>query len=190
MSDISIIHKTNENGKVPADDEQRWFAHVREYGIFNDAQARLIADALIDVQIRVRNDCQKEIDEQVRGFAEGLAEGMAECLMEKIGNLPDEVSVLRERVATLEGQIKAITDLRGIPGARGERGARGEQGKPGIQGLRGGAGPRGMAAPHWIGVKIEGFDLITVLSDGTVGPRISLKQMFEEFAIKQALAGT
>jgi predicted P-loop ATPase len=48
------------------------------------------------------------------------------------------------------------------------------------------AGAPGAAAPHWIGVKIEGFDLITVLSDGTLGPRISLKQMFEEFVMGMA----
>jgi hypothetical protein len=53
----------------------------------------------------------------------------------------------------------------------------------GEQGLRGEPGANGKPAPHWIGVKREGFDLITVLSDCTLGPRISLKQMFQEFAM-------
>jgi hypothetical protein len=81
-----------------------------------------------------------------------------------------------------------MTDLKGIPGKQGERGARGEPGRPGVRGEKGDAGTPGAAAPHWIGVKIEGFDLITVLSDGTVGPRISLKQMFEEF-VRQQMVG-
>ena len=51
--------------------------------------------------------------------------------------------------------------------------------KPSIwPGQKGDAAPPGVAVPHWIGVKIEGFDLITVLSDGTLGPRINLQEMF------------
>ena len=76
-----------------------------------------------------------------------------------------------------------MTDLKGVPGKQGERGARGEPGSQGARGEKGDAGAPGAAAPHWIGVKIEGFDLITVLSDGTLGPRISLKQMFEQLMV-------
>jgi hypothetical protein len=65
-----------------------------------------------------------------------------------------------------------------------------EQGIRGIQGEKGGAGPRGAAGPRWAGTKIESFDLITVLSDGTFGPRISLKQMFEDFERQQMLMGS
>jgi hypothetical protein len=83
----------------------------------------------------------------------------------------------------LEGQIKAMTDLKGVPGKQGERGARGEPGSPGVRGEKGDAGAPGAAAPHWIGVKIEGFDLITVLSDGTLGPRINLQEMFVRGAL-------
>ena len=73
-----------------------------------------------------------------------------------------------------------MTNRKGVPGRHGERGARGEPGRQGVRGEKGDAGPSGTAAPHWIGVKTEGFDLITVLSDGTLGPRISLKQMFDD----------
>jgi hypothetical protein len=86
----------------------------------------------------------------------------------------------------LEGQIKAMTHLKGVPGKQGERGAPGEPGRQGVRGEKGDAGPPGAATPHWIGVKIEGFELITVLSDGKLRPRISLKQMFEEFVMGMA----
>jgi hypothetical protein len=197
MSNSGIIHKTRDDGRVvhrtdntDTDQTNEWLKHVCEYNIFTDVQARLLADALIAAQVNVRNDCQKEIDDQIRGYAEGVAEGLAEYVVEKIGSLPDEVRILRERVATLEGQIKAMTDLKGVPGKQGERGARGEQGRPGIQGEKGDVGPCGAAGPRWAGTKIESFDLITVLSDGTFGPRISLKQMFEDFARQQMLTGS
>jgi hypothetical protein len=157
------------------DNGDEWFRHVREYNIFTDDQARLLADALRDVQGYAQNDCKEEI--------EGLAEEVVDFVMDKTGSLPNEVRVLHERVAMIEGQIKAMTDLKGIPGRQGERGAQGTKGVRGEQGLRGEAGANGKAAPHWIGVKLDGFDLITVLSDGTLGPRISLKQMFEEFVV-------
>jgi hypothetical protein len=184
MSDGSIIRKTSENSKVPADDEQRWFAHVREYGIFNDAQARLIADGLRDVQNYARADFRSEIDDLV-----GVLRTAQDGIYSELDKLHDERRTHRERVAMLEGQIKAMTDLKGVPGKQGERGARGEPGRQGMRGEKGDAGVPGAAAPHWIGVKIEGFDLITVLSNGTLGPRISLKQMFEEF-VRQSMVGT
>ena len=68
-----------------------------------------------------------------------------------------------------------MTDLKGVPGKQGERGARGEPGSQGARGEKGDAGAPGAAAPHWIGVKIEGFDLITVLSNGTLGLRLRLQ---------------
>jgi hypothetical protein len=199
MSDLGIIRKTKDDSKVvhhtdvDTDQTVEWLRYVRGNNIFNDVQARVLADALIAAQVNVRNDCQKEIAGQiegVEGFSEGLAEGMAEHLVEKIGSLPDEVRVLRERIATLEGQLRAMTDLKGVPGKQGERGARGEQGRPGIQGEKGDVGPRGAVGPHWIGTKIIEGDLIAVLSDGTFGPRISLKQMFEEFVRQQMLTGS
>jgi hypothetical protein len=76
-----------------------------------------------------------------------------------------------------------MTDLKGVPGKQGERGAHGRPGRPGGRGEKGDAGQPGAPAPHWIGVKIEGFDLITVLSDGTLGPRINLQEMFVRGAL-------
>src|SRR5262249_54247795 len=119
-----------------------------------------------------------ELVEALRNWQDGA--------YEELDKLHHELRTHRERVAMLEGQIKAMTNLKGAPGKQGERGARGEPGRQGVHGDKGDAGPPGAAAPHWIGVKIESFDLITVLSDGTLGPRISLRQMFEEFAMGMA----
>jgi hypothetical protein len=63
---------------------------------------------------------------------------------------------------------------------------RGETGKQGVRGGRGETGGAGKSASHWIGVKVDGFNLITVMSDGTLGPRISLEKMFGEF-VKQMI---
>jgi hypothetical protein len=98
----------------------------------------------------------------------------------------DAVGILREKVAMLEGQQKAMIDLKGIPGKLGEAG---KQGPTGDAGPPGEAGKPGASAPHWIGVKIDGFDLVTVMSDGTIGPRISLEKMFGEFA-RHMMVGT
>jgi hypothetical protein len=180
MSDGSIIRKTRDDSKVVyhTDDGDAWFRHVREYNIFNDAQARLIADGLLDVQIYARSERDSALDELI-----GTLRDWQDGTYEELDKLHDELRTHRERVAMLEGQMKAMTDLKGIPGKQGERGARGELGKQGARGEKGDTGAPGAAAPHWIGVKVEGFDLITVLSDGTLGPRITLKQMFEQLMV-------
>ena len=180
MSNGSIIRKTRDDSKVVyhTDNGDEWFRHVREYNIFNEAQAGLIADGLRDVQIYARAERDSAIDELIEALR-----NWQDAAYEELDRLHHEVRTHRERAAMLEGQIKSMTDLKGVPGKQGERGARGEPGRQGVPGAKGDAGPPGAAAPHWIGVKIEGFDLITVLSDGTLGPRISLKQMFEEFVV-------
>ena len=174
MSD-EIVHKAFENSKIT--DDERWFAHVRDYGIFNDAQVRLIADPLIDVQVRAREECKQ----QVTSLQDALVDFLQDNVLDELRRVRSELGVARERVAMLEGQIKAMTDLKGVPGKRRETGKKGEKGARGAQGEVGPPGSEGRAAPHWIRIKTEGFDLITVLSDGTLGPRISLQKMFETF---------
>jgi Collagen triple helix repeat (20 copies) len=195
MSDANKVYKTRDSSKVVLDSDQtvEWLKYVRENNVFDSAQARVLADTLIDVEIRARN----EFDQKLEGLAEEVAQTLVQYVGEKthdvrkLRDLPDEVKELRERVIMLEGQLKAMVDLRGVPGKQGERGERGEQGKSGIQGERGATGPRGAAGPHWIAVKIvDGFNLIPVLSDGSFGPKVSLKQMFEEFAMRQMLTGS
>jgi hypothetical protein len=185
MSEISIIRKTNENSRVETEQERierelredDWVFDV-EYAVFTREQVDLIARALVDASIDLRVQF-KDALAKVRAEFTATLDGIDGELDE----LHHEVRVARERAAMLEGQLKAMTDLKGVPGKQGDRGPRGEPGRQGMSGEKGDAGSPGAAAPHWIGVKIEGFDLITVLSDGTLGPRISLKQMFEEFVM-------
>ena len=177
MSDGSIIRKTRVETEEECIErglrEDDWVFDV-DNPVFTREQVDVLA-------LGINAICKDKIAEMPAEFRAEL-----DGIGGELDKLHDEMRTHRERVAMLEGQIKAMTDLKGVPGKQGERGARGEPGRQGLQGEKGGAGPPGAAAPHWIGVKIEGFDLITVLSDGTLGPRISLKQMFEEFVMGMA----
>jgi hypothetical protein len=73
------------------------------------------------------------------------------------------------------------------PGPGWQSGPVGKKGEKGIPGDRGSKGEPGKAAPHWIGVKLEGFNVVAVMSDGTVGPRFSLAPMFEQFEVQRQL---
>ncbi|HEY2243470.1 MAG TPA: hypothetical protein VGH47_04500 [Xanthobacteraceae bacterium] len=68
-----------------------------------------------------------------------------------------------------------------IPGPGWQAGPVGRRGEKGIAGERGGKGDPGKSAPHWIGLKADGYSLTAVMSDGAIGPRISLFSMFEQF---------
>jgi hypothetical protein len=102
------------------------------------------------------------------------------------GTYKTDVSYQRLDVVTLDyGWFVARVDNPGTcpgpdwqagpVGRRGDKGPKGDRGDPGAQ------GPAGKTAPHWIGVKTEGYSLVAVMSDGTVGPRISLQPLFEQF---------
>jgi hypothetical protein len=76
-------------------------------------------------------------------------------------------------------------DPRSIPGD-GEDWQAGPVGKPGERGL---AGPRGLKgdagkdAFTWVGVKVDrgAYTLTAVMSDGSEGPAISLRPLFEQY---------
>jgi hypothetical protein len=96
-------------------------------------------------------------------------------------------------VVTLDyGWFVARVDNPGvIPGPdwqSGPVGKRGEKGLPGERGMAGPKGEPGRDAAHWAGTKVEGFNLITVMSDGTLGPKISLASMFQQFAAEMTSA--
>lgn len=90
-------------------------------------------------------------------------------------------------VVTLDhGWFVAKKDNPGAPpGPDWQSGPVGKRGEKGMPGERGPAGPRGEAAPHWVGVKIEGYSLIAVMSDGTFGARFSLKDMFDTYDVER-----
>jgi hypothetical protein len=73
------------------------------------------------------------------------------------------------------------------PGPGWQSGPVGKRGEKGLPGDRGERGPVGKPAPHWIGVKLDGFEVVTVMSDGTIGPRFSLAPMFEAFEAQRQL---
>jgi hypothetical protein len=94
-------------------------------------------------------------------------------------------------VVTLDhGWFVARRDNPGeIPGPGWQSGPVGKRGEKGLPGQRGEAGPPGKPAPHWVGVKIDGFEFVAVLSDGTLGPRVSLRSMFAAFEAELQLKG-
>jgi hypothetical protein len=89
-------------------------------------------------------------------------------------------------VVTLDyGWFVAKVDRPGpAPGPGWQAGPVGKKGDKGIAGERGPPGAPGKPAPHWIGVKLDGYELVTVMSDGTVGPKISLNAMFDQFGLE------
>ena len=72
------------------------------------------------------------------------------------------------------------------PGPDWQSGPVGKRGEKGVPGEKGAVGK---AAPHWVGCKLDGFTVKTVLSDGTMGPTISLAPMFEEYDAERQLRG-
>ena len=80
-------------------------------------------------------------------------------------------------------RASTIPARRPVPGW--QSGPVGKRGDKGLAGDRGPPGPAGKAAPHWIGAKIvDGYELVTVMSDGTLGPKIALGPMFEQFGLE------
>jgi hypothetical protein len=156
MSDGSIIRKTRTETE-----EERIERELRETDWVFDVENPVFTREQVDVPASginaICNDKIAEVRAEFRAKPDDIGG--------ELDKLHVELRTHRERVAMLEAQIKAMTDLKGVPGKQGERGARGEPGHQGLQGEKGGTGPPGAAAPHWIGVKIEGFDLITVLSN-------------------------
>jgi hypothetical protein len=68
----------------------------------------------------------------------------------------------------------------------GPVGKKGDKGAPGERGATGAPGPPG---PHWTGARIDGYSLVTTLSDGSSGPRISLQPMFEQLHAELEMRG-
>ena len=68
-----------------------------------------------------------------------------------------------------------------VPGANWQSGPVGKRGEKGLPGDKGPKGDPGKPAPHWIGVKFEDYALKAVMSDGTLGPTVSLAPLFERF---------
>jgi hypothetical protein len=94
-------------------------------------------------------------------------------------------------VVTLDhGWFVAKVDNPGaVPGPDWQSGPVGKRGEKGIPGERGQKGEPGKPAPHWIGAKLDGFNLTMIMSDGAVGPKISLAPMFDQYDAERQLRG-
>ena len=102
------------------------------------------------------------------------------------------------KVARLEAQLNKIAGenealkliveharsaSRGEPGVPGPRGVGGRDGQTGPPGPRGERGERGQAAPAVIEWRPdpEAFTIQAILADGSVGPMIALRSLFESY---------
>lgn len=75
------------------------------------------------------------------------------------------------------------------PGADWQSGPTGKRGPPGEKGV-GETGPKGepgLPAREWIGARIDrrSYAIIPMLSDGSEGPEISVRELFEQFIIER-----
>jgi hypothetical protein len=92
-------------------------------------------------------------------------------------------------IVTLDhGWFVAKVDNPGaIPGPDWQSGPVGKRGEKGLPGDKGPKGDPGNSAPHWVGAKIDGYTLKVVMSDGVIGPPISLAPLFEQHDAEQQL---
>jgi hypothetical protein len=67
-----------------------------------------------------------------------------------------------------------------IPGPDWQSGPVGKRGEKGLPGDKGPKGDAGKPASHWVGAKFDGYTLKAIMSDGTIGPAISLAPLFEQ----------
>ncbi|SDR31560.1 hypothetical protein SAMN05519103_01948 [Rhizobiales bacterium GAS113] len=109
-------------------------------------------------------------------------------LKAQIAGLQVEAAQLKGVVAELRSQIAQIAfiqerlsiDRQGRPG---QPGLRGRDGPPGVRGERGERGEPGRPAPAVIEWRPdpEAFTIQAVLSDGSTGPMIALRSLFEAY---------
>jgi hypothetical protein len=129
------------------------------------------------------NDTAKEPNETSKDWQMICAAGSAGASFVVRGTFDPTQKYGPLDVVTLDHSwfVARKDDPGACPGPGWQSGPVGKKGEKGLVGERGVKGEPGKPAAHWIGVKLEGFDVVTVLSDGTLGPRFSLAPMFEAF---------
>jgi hypothetical protein len=85
--------------------------------------------------------------------------------------------------------IAKIDNPGAVPGPDWQSGPVGKRGEKGLSGEKGARGESGKAAPHWIGAKFDGLTMKAMMSDGTVGPTISLSPAFDQYDAERQLRG-
>jgi hypothetical protein len=94
------------------------------------------------------------------------------------------IAELRSKLAELDFVVERLrVENRGPPGVKGERGRDGRDGPQGIRGERGERGEMGKPAAAIIEWRPdpEAFTIQAILSDGTMGPMIALRSLFEAY---------
>ena len=127
--------------------------------------------------------------------------GGMDVVRERIGEARKEIADLKSayrnevaelRLALTEARCE-VREMRAIQEqaravSRGEQGITGPRGIPGPQGVAGPRGERGDAAARPVGfvVNTDEFSATLILSDGSPGPRLALRPLFESFAAQIA----
>ena len=86
------------------------------------------------------------------------------------------------RARTIRAHAREDWQFVTLPGKRGHQGPRGERGEKGDR------GPPGQSAPFvasWM-VERASYSVVPILSDGTEGPRLELRPLFEQFDAETA----
>jgi hypothetical protein len=127
--------------------------------------------------------------------AASLTESLSQKVKARIGEVRSEVArielenaQLRASVAELKAKVGELTFVSErlrieARGPAGERRPMGRDGPPGPRGERGSQGERGQAAPVVIEWRPdpEAFTIQAILSDGSAGPMIALRSLFESY---------
>jgi hypothetical protein len=100
----------------------------------------------------------------------------------------DRETIVDEKVAKIAARLEERAAARdaGKRGAKGEPGPRGERGERGLPGRAGRDGRPAKPNPTIVAWKIDraGFRAFPVMSDGMIGPELSLRSLFEEFQLQ------
>ena len=149
----------------PGDDRAAWLSDL-DVQVF--ATGRFIGEELNDIERRARcrfDELRSEISELK------LENARARALVAELKSQVSELAFVSERL-----RIEAR-------GPVGERGSRGRDGPPGPRGERGSRGERGQAAPAVIEWRPdpEAFAIQAILADGSIGPMIALRSLFESY---------
>jgi Collagen triple helix repeat (20 copies) len=117
-------------------------------------------------------DAKAEIFAHIERLQQAHVEALADAFRKYSGEFRGDIKrYIDERLAKLKT---------GPQGARGERGQKGEYGARGIQGKEGPRGKPGTTIEKWE-IDRRSYTFWPVMSDGTTGPQLQLKSLFEQF---------
>jgi hypothetical protein len=154
-------HETRATAAIaPPDDTNGTEALTFGDPVINRAFTKYMTDVLVDISDTLKHE-REELDEEST-------------------HLEKQINALQVQPAELKGQLAQINQReRGPAGPRGERGLKGP---PGRQGRKGdpGLSARVPTLRTWF-IEREKFRATPVMSDGSHGPALDLRDLFVEF---------